>query len=705
MQWLKPQQKYFEYHRKLVLSETGLYHPDKFHQFLRKKLNLKPEDVAGKTRHFFQAESGRIYEVIFVGNPECLYPIDAEIYLLVHDIAAMPEQNEVDSDLWEFLMWQIIGVKGIHTIKTTESITYLYHVPNPIFHNRSKIMRSRRKIVVIGGSAAGPKSAAKARRINGNAEIVVLQKDPDLSMASCGYPYYVGGCFDDRNILLSTSSGVTRNPQFYLDTKDIAAKVNTEVTMIDRKNRKITFKNIVTGEQNTISYDRLIIATGSTPLTLPVLGKELNGITSLHSMRDSDFLRRACDTGRVKNAVVIGGGLIGIETCEALQLAGMEITVIELLPQLLTFLDWELAKLVENHIQSKGVNVITENGIAAFLGKDGKLTAVKLQNGTELPCELAVVAVGVRPNVELARQAGLKIGDLGGIEVNEYMQTSDPDIYAAGDCVETVNRITGKKVLAPYGDLANLEGRVAGENAASENCVTFPGTIQTGICKVFDYTAGATGLSESSARRLGLKNIITVINSSPDKPGFMSGKLLVTKLVADSQTGKVLGAQCIGPGNVSKQIAQWALAIQGKLTVDDLTNTDLPYAPPFSLAIDHFIATAHIMQNKMKGRLKGISSVEIMQKLKNGEKPFLLDVRGPEEFEQMRLGIGETLIPLEALRKRLQELPEDKNREIICFCKISLRGYEAALALEAKGWQNVKVMEGGIMAWPYSREK
>jgi NADPH-dependent 2,4-dienoyl-CoA reductase/sulfur reductase-like enzyme/rhodanese-related sulfurtransferase len=492
---------------------------------------------------------------------------------------------------------------------------------------------------------------------------------------------------------------------FYLNAKDIDARVNTEVTAIDRKNHSVSFKNIATAETGSLTYDKLVIATGSVSQMPPVPGLELEGITTLKSMQDADFLRKVRDEGKIKKAVVIGGGLIGIETCEALQLAGIEITVIELLPQLLTFLDWELAKLVENHVKSKGANVITNNGIAEFLGENGKLTAVKLQNGTELSCELAVVAIGVRPNVTLANDTGLKIGNLGGIDVNEYMQTSDPDIYAVGDCVETVNRITGKKVLAPYGDLANLQGRVAGENAASENCVTFPGTIQTGICKVFDYAAGSTGLSETAAKRLGYPDIITLINASPDKPGFMEGKLLVTKLIADQKTGKLLGAQCIGPGNVSKQIAQWAMAIQGKLTVEDIINADLPYAPPFSNAIDHFIATAHIMQNKMKNRLKGISCKDVREKVLNNEKPFLIDVRGPDEFEQMRLGIGETLIPLGALRKRLKEIPEDKNKEIICYCKISLRGYEAALALEGNGWKNVKVMEGGIMAWPYPREK
>jgi NADPH-dependent 2,4-dienoyl-CoA reductase/sulfur reductase-like enzyme/rhodanese-related sulfurtransferase len=549
-------------------------------------------------------------------------------------------------------------------------------------------MEKRKRIVVVGGSAAGPKAAAKARRIDNKAEVVIMQKDADLSMASCGYPYYIGGFFDDRNMLICTPTGVVRNPQFYLNAKDIDAKVNTEVLAIDPNGHTVSFRNTVTGETGEMTYDKLIIATGSVPRMPPVPGIGLSGITTLQSMKDADFLRKVKDEGKIKKAVVIGGGLI-----------------VELLPQLLTFLDWELAKLVENHVKSKGVNVITENGIAGFLGENGKLTAVKLQNGAELPCELAVVAIGVRPNVKLAQETGLKIGETGGILVNEYMQTSDPDIYAVGDCVETMNRITGRKVLAPYGDLANLQGRVAGENAASENCVTFPGTIQTGICKVFDYAAGSTGLSESAAKKLGYEDIITVINSSPDKPRFMQGKLLVTKLVADKKTGRILGTQCVGPGNVSRQIAQWAMAIQGHLTVEDIVNSDLPYAPPFSLAIDHFIATAHIMQNKIKGRLKGISCLEVRRKMANNEKPFILDVREPIEFEKMRLGIGETLISLGALRKRFNELPEDREKEIICFCQISLRAYEAALVLEDEGWKNIKVMEGGVAAWPYPREK
>lgn len=566
-------------------------------------------------------------------------------------------------------------------------------------------MGNKKRIIVIGGSAAGPKAAARARRLDEYAEIIIIQKSPDLSMASCGYPYYVGGFFNDRNMLLSTPTGVTRDPEFYLNAKGIIAKTETEVMAIDRENRTVTCKKLKTGEVETIHFDKLIITTGATSSLPPIPGINLEGITTLHTMQDVDYLRKICDEKKVKKAIVVGGGLIGIETSEALHLAGIHITVIELLPQLLSFLDWEFAKLVENHVKSRSVDVITKNGVVNFLGENGRLAGVKLQNGTELSCELAVVAVGVTPNVKIAREAGIVIGETGGILVDEYMQTSDPNIYAAGDCVESYNIITGKKVLAPFGDLANLQGRVAGENAILGNRVKFPGTIQTGICKVFSYAAGSTGLSENACHKLGYTDIETVINAGPDKPGFMKGKLLITKLVADKKTGKILGAQCVGPGNVSKQIAQWAMAIKGNLTVDDVANADLPYAPPFSSAIDHTICTAHVMQNKLSGLMHGISTSEVKKKVDKNNNVFLLDVRDDDEYEEIRLGIGEILIPIDALRRRLSEIPVDKKKEIICFCKISLRGYEAARILESHGWKNVKVMEGGINAWPYSREK
>ncbi len=563
---------------------------------------------------------------------------------------------------------------------------------------------STKRIIVIGGSAAGPKAASKARRMDENAEITIYQKATELSMASCGYPYYVGGFFNDRNLLLCSPAGVVRDSIFFWKAKRIPSKVNTDVTAIDRQNKRIEFTDIATGLKGSAQYDKLIIATGATPRKPPVKGIELDGVTTLQSLSDADYLRKIRDEGKIKKAVVIGGGLIGIETCEALHLAGIEITLIELLPQLLTFLDRQMAKLVEKYVQSKA-NVILENGVASFVGENGKLTAVHLQNGTEIPCELAVVAIGVLPNTMLASQAGLTIGSTGGIVVNEFMQTADPDIYAVGDCIETTNLITNAPVHAPYGDLANLQGRVAGENVISGNVAKFPGSIQTGICKVFDYGVGATGLSEQNALNAGITNIETVVNASLDKPGFMHGKLLVTKMVVNKSNGRILGAQVLGPGDVSKQVAIWAMAIKGKLTVDDMANADLPYAPPYSLAIDHSIATAHIMQNKLNGHFTGITAEQLNEKITNQTTCLLIDVRNPDEYEQMRLGIGEKLIPLGQFRKRLDEMPQDRNVEIITWCKISLRGYEAALILQANGYKNVKVLEGGIMAWPYGREK
>ncbi|EGV19312.1 FAD-dependent oxidoreductase [Thiocapsa marina] len=561
------------------------------------------------------------------------------------------------------------------------------------------------RIVVIGGSAAGPKAAAKARRMDEHAEITLIQREPDLSMASCGFPYYVGGTFDDRNMLVCTPAGIVRDPAFYGKAKRIQALVRTEATEIDRVAKTVTYRDLSTGEHATIPYDRLVIATGATPLRPSVPGIELEGVTTLHSMADADALRAVRDEKKTTKAVVVGGGLIGFEVCEALRLAGIHTTVIEKTQQILPFLDPDLAKLVENHVRAHGPDIIVGNGVAELLGENGKLVGVKLDNGTELPCEVAVIAVGVRPNVKLAQAAGIEIGAVGGIRVNPYMQTSDPDVYAVGDCVECTSLVSGKAVRAPYGDLANLQGRVAGQNLVKDGSARFPGIIQTGICKIFDYTVGFTGLSAKDAREAGFDDIETAIISGLDIPGYMSGKLLISKMVADRKTGRILGFQCIGPGDVSKRVAVVAMAIRGKLTVEDMVNADLPYAPPYSLAIDHVISAAQVMDNKLQGRMQGLSASEVKQRVDSGADCFILDTRSPQEFEETRLGIGETLIPLGALRDRFAELPQDKSKEMILYCRISLRGYEAAAILDAHGWHNVKVMEGGVVAWPYAKEK
>ncbi len=562
---------------------------------------------------------------------------------------------------------------------------------------------SSQNIVIIGGSAAGPKAAARTKRLDETARVTLLQKAPELSMATCGYPYYIGGDFDDRNQLIATPTGVVRNEAFFAAAKGVDAKVNTEVKSIDREKKTVFYVNTQTHEESSISYDKLVICTGATPRRPPIPGIDLEGVQELSEMGDADKLRELRDSGKVKNVVIVGGGLIGIEVCEALAESGMNVTVVEMLPQLLSFLDWELAKLIEKHVKSKGITVHTENGIAHFLGENDRLTGVKLQDGSIIPCELAVVSIGVVPNVSLAREAGLEIGDFGGITVNEYMRTSDPAIYAAGDCVEIQNRITGKKTYAPYGDLANLEARVVADNMVLGDNSIFPGTVNSGICKVFDMSAGSTGFSEKNAKAEGYE-VITATNASLDKPGFMGAKLLVSKMVADAKTGRILGFQCVGPGEVNRQVAEAAMAVMNGNTVYEIGVADLPYAPPFSLAIDHFITTAHILENKIAGRMTGISNVEVKERLDAGAEIFLLDVRSPVEFEEMRLNAGETLIPLGTIRTSLDKLPNNKDSEIITFCKISMRGYEAQRVLEANGWTNVKVIEGGIMAWPFKVE-
>jgi NADPH-dependent 2,4-dienoyl-CoA reductase/sulfur reductase-like enzyme/rhodanese-related sulfurtransferase len=560
-----------------------------------------------------------------------------------------------------------------------------------------------KRIVVIGGSAAGAKAASKARRLDEFAQITIIQKAPDLSMATCGYPFYVGGVFDDRNQLLCTPTGVVRGPEFFAKTKGITALTGTEAIRINRKDKYVVCKNEQEKTETVIDYDKLVIATGALPRSMNIANSHLEGITPLLSLRDADYLRRIRDEKQVKKAVVIGGGLIGLETCEALHRSGMHVTVVELDDHVLPFLDPDLAKLVENHMRSHNVDVITGKKVKTFLGDAEQVTGVKLDNDTTIDCEIVVLAAGVRPNSKLAAYSGIGVGKSDGIVVNEFMQTSDPDIYAAGDCVEIRDRFNHQPAYSPMGDLANLEGRVAGENAVLGNCVTFPGTGYTGICRIFDYTVGSTGLTEASVRQIEVDDYETVVNASPDKPGFMEGKPLISKLIVRKSDEKLLGYQCVGPGNVDRQMTLAAMAIQGNMTIDAVANADLPYAPPFSTAIDHFIASAHIMQNKLKGRMSGLPAAAIWDKVHHNGQIFLIDARSPEEYEAMRLGIGEHLIPLGALRSNLDQLPTDKETEIICFCKISLRGYEAATILRAHGYTNVHVMEGGILAWPYPK--
>ena len=551
-----------------------------------------------------------------------------------------------------------------------------------------------KKIVIIGGSAAGPKAASKARRLDQQADITMIQKGRFLSMASCGYPYYVGGVFDRQ-------SQMVKEPVSFQNTKDINALTNTEVTKIDRSAKKVFAFNKVTGEDLEFDYDKLVIATGSEPIIPPIPGTDLEGVTTLQSVEDAQYLKKIAVSKKVQHAVVIGGGLIGIETAEALHLAGIKVTVVERLNQILSFMDWEMARLVENHIKSKSSEVKTNISATEIIGENGKVKAVKLSDGSELPSQLVLLSVGVKPNAKLAKEAGLEIGKIGGIRVNKYLQTSDPDIYAAGDCIETTNIINNEYTWLPMGDAANLQARVVGQNLVNEKQTEYKGVVMTAICQAFDFTVANTGLSESYAKQKGFPDVVTTIQAGPDKPGFMGADPIIIKMVADKKSGKFLGMQAVGTGDVSKRVAIGAMALHAGMHIEDLVSLDLPYAPPYSPAIDNFITAAHVLENKYLGRMKGISATEVLEKIKNGNHSFLLDVRNHDEFEDVRLGFDEVLIPLPTLRRSMDNLPHDKEKEIIVYCKVSLRGYEAATFLMSKGFKNVKVMEGGITAWPY----
>ena len=363
-----------------------------------------------------------------------------------------------------------------------------------------------KKIIVVGGSASGPKAAARARRLDYDAEITIIQKAHDLSMASCGYPYYVGGFFDNRNQLLCTPTGVLRDPGYFMKAKNINALTDTEVTAIDRKAKTVATKNVASGETAVHPYDKLILAVGAHPKMPPVPGIDLEGITTLQSMPDADFLRKVRDEGKIKKAVVVGGGLIGIETCEALQLAGIKITVVEMLPQILMFLDWQLAKILENHVKAHAADVITDNAVAAFLpDDDGKLRAVKLANGDEIPCELAVRRHRCRPEQRPGeRIAGLEIGKRGGVLVDKYMQTSDPRYLCRRRLYRDTSADLGGECacsLRGPGESGRTGSRR--ENSVSGNVATFPGTIQTGVCKVFDFLSRFDGSEEQPNGRSG----------------------------------------------------------------------------------------------------------------------------------------------------------------------------------------------------------
>jgi len=557
-------------------------------------------------------------------------------------------------------------------------------------------MTDTMKVAIVGGVAAGPKVASRIIRLMPDADVTIVEKGEFLSYAGCGLPYYISGVVKEQAELMSTPVGVVRDSVFFQKVKNVHVMNHTEAMEIDRQGKRLRIQAADAGEC-WLDYDKLVLATGARPVIPPVPGVELKNIFSLHGVHDAEAIKALLAESKARDVVIVGGGLIGVETTEALVETGCRVTIVEMLPQTLGMLDWAMARLVEQHMEAKGVRVLTSTKVTAFQG-DGAVKAAVTDKAT-IPADMVIMAIGVRPSVALAEAAGLEIGTTGAIKTDKHMCTSDPDIYAAGDCVETIDLVTGKCVYVPLGSTANKQGRVA----ATSVCGLpdeFPGVLGSTVCKVFDHCVSRTGLSEAAARDAGF-DVETVMAPAPDKAHFMpQAKPLLLKLVFDVKSRRLLGAQAVGPGDGAKRIDIAATAITAGMTVDQVANLDLCYAPPYAPAMDNIITAANVARNKLDGRMIGVSTEEVYGMLAEKKDFVFLDVRSQGEYDEVRLP-GATLIPLGALRGRLAELPQDK--EVITFCKISLRGYEAALILKAAGFENVRVMDGGVVMWPYEK--
>jgi NADPH-dependent 2,4-dienoyl-CoA reductase/sulfur reductase-like enzyme/rhodanese-related sulfurtransferase len=551
----------------------------------------------------------------------------------------------------------------------------------------------KRRLLVIGGVAAGPKVAAKARRCDPDMEIVVYQEEDEISYAGCGLPYYISGVIGERDNLISRTPG-----KFALE--GIRILKNRRIESIDVQNHVISGQKAGSGEIFTDHYDRLVVATGAYPIRPKIEGIDLKNIFYLRSIFDADAIFQQIQSESIRNVVIAGGGYIGLEMAESLIHRGKNVTIVELAPQILTLFDEDFAGILRQYLEKKGVKVFTSEGIQALRGKGGKVNHLQTVS-REIEADAVLMSLGIRPQVELAKQAGLKIGEAGAIWVNEKMETSAEGIYAAGDCVETTHLITGKKVWIPLGSTANKQGRVVGVNVCGGNA-TFPGVIGTTVFKTFNFNMAKTGLNMREAEKEGFHPIQAIVRGHDRAHYYPGRKESTLKVIVDKETGRILGGQAIGEGPSDKFIDILAMALHAKMTCRELGNVDLAYAPPFSPVLSPIIVAANVIMNKLEGKVGGIQSSEVREKLQTSKENFqVLDVREEDEVKQKRIP-NSTWIPYGELKKRLNEL--DKGKEIAVHCESGLRSYKACLNLQHEGFKNVKNIDGGMLCWCYDVE-
>lgn len=542
------------------------------------------------------------------------------------------------------------------------------------------------KHLIIGGVAGGATAAARIRRADELAEIILFEKGKYISYANCGLPYYIGGTISDRNKLF------VQTPAAFGKRFQVDVRVENEVTAIDPASKSVTVRR-ADGSTYTESYDKLLLSPGASPVRPPLPGIDLDGIFTLRNVTDTDRIKKYITDHRIERAVVVGAGFIGLEMAENLHQAGAQVAIVEMGNQVMAPVDFSIAAQVHAHLTPKGVSLYLEQGVEGFENRDGRI-GVRLNSGESLVADLVILSIGVRPETSLARAAGLQIGPAGGIQVNEYLQTSDPNIYAVGDAIEYPHPLTGKPYLNYLANPANRQGRIVADNMVFGHQTPYEGAIGTSIAKVFDLTVASTGLAAKRLRQMEIPYLSSTTHSSSHAGYYPDALPLTLKLTFDPQNGKLYGAQCVGYDGVDKRIDQIALLIKNGGTVYDLTQVEHTYAPPFSSAKDPIAIAGYTAVNILNGAMPVISWREV--ETAKAEGAFLLDVRTPAEFSFGSIPDAVN-IPLDDLRERLNELPTD--RPILIFCAVGLRGYLATRILLQRGFKQVRNLSGGYKTY------
>jgi NADPH-dependent 2,4-dienoyl-CoA reductase/sulfur reductase-like enzyme/rhodanese-related sulfurtransferase len=550
------------------------------------------------------------------------------------------------------------------------------------------------RILIVGGVAGGASCAARARRLSEDAEIIVFERGPFVSFANCGLPYYVG------NVITHEKSLLVATPELFSKRFNIEVKVHSEVLAIDREKRELKVRNLLTGEVSAEIYDVLVLAPGSSPIKPPLPGIDLPGIFTLRTIPDSNRMKDWIVNKNVKRAVVVGGGFIGLETAENLVKRGISVTIIEMLPQIMPPIDPEMAVPLQEHLKANGVTLHLGDSVAKFERvEDVGNLVVTTKTEMKFECEMALLAVGVRPEVSLAKQAGLEIGVLGGIRVTNQMRTSDENIWAVGDAVEVRDFITGDWSLIPLAGPANRQGRIAADVILGRDS-SFRGVQGTMVCKVFNNTVAATGVSEKTLLRLKSNGKEIPYEKVYLHPGqhaayYPGAKSITMKLIYSPKDGRILGAQAVGEEGVEKRIDVIAMAIQKHSTVYDLEEAELCYAPQFGTAKDPVNFAGMVAANALRGDSPVAHWANV-----NESGMYILDVREPSEFKAGHFE-GSANIPLPTLREKMNSLPREK--EILVYCGVGQRSYYAVRILRLNGF-DVRNISGGMTTYQSQKQ-